>query len=164
MSRSGRAAGALLLVVLWGGASGCATYRLAHEASLAEENADWDSAVEHYLQLVERQPSNVRFKTALLRARLKASQEHFGKGQRFRAAGVLERALVEFQEAVQLDSTNQYAQVELDQLRSEMAKADRKGSQLMAAAWFVTDRPVPVLTQGNPSSVNLVLRQASARE
>ena len=32
------------------------------------------------------------------------------------------------------------------------------------AAWFVTDRPVPVLTQGNPSSVNLVLRQASARE
>lgn len=32
------------------------------------------------------------------------------------------------------------------------------------AAWFVTDRPVPVLTQGNPSTVALLLRQASARE
>ena len=130
MSRGVRAAGALLFVVLWAGASGCATYRLAHEASLAEENSDWDAAVEHYLELVERQPSNVRFKTALLRARLKASQEHFRKGQRFRSAGVLERALVEYQEAVQLDSTNQYAQVELDQLRSEMARADRSGGQL----------------------------------
>ena len=130
MSRGVRAAGALLFVVLWAGASGCATYRLAHEASLAEENSDWDAAVEHYLELVERQPSNVRFKTALLRARLKASQEHFRKGQRFRSAGDLERALVEYQEAVQLDSTNQYAQVELDQLRSEMARADRSGGQL----------------------------------
>ncbi len=159
MSRSGRAAGALLLVVLWGGASGCATYRLAHEASLAEENADWDSAVEHYLQLVERQPSNVRFKTALLRARLKASQEHFGKGQRFRAAGVLERALVEFQEAVQLDSTNQYAQVELDQLRSEMAKADRKGSQLSLEELKkkTRDQPAqpPVLSPRSKEAISL---------
>jgi general secretion pathway protein D len=130
MSRRDRVAGALLLVLLLAGASGCATYRLAQQASLAEENADWDAAVEHYLELIERQPSNVRFKTALLRARLKASQEHFRKGQRFREAGVLERALIEFQEAVQLDSTNQYAQVELDQLRSEIARVDRDGSPM----------------------------------
>ena len=130
MSRRDRVAGALLLVLLLAGTSGCATYRLAQQASLAEENADWDAAVEHYLELVERQPSNVRFKTALLRARLKASQEHFSKGQRFREAGVLERALIEFQEAVQLDSTNQYAQVELDQLRSEIARVDRDGSPM----------------------------------
>ncbi len=130
MSRRDRVAGALLLVLVLAGTSGCATYRLAHEASLAEENSDWDAAVEHYLELVDRQPSNVRFKTALLRARLKASQEHFSKGQRFRAAGVQERALIEFQEAVQLDSTNQYAQVELDRLRAEMAKADRAGAPM----------------------------------
>ena len=130
MKRRVRVAGALFLVLLWVGVSGCATYRLAHQAALAEENADWDLAVERYLELVELQPSNVRFKTALMRARLKASQEHFSKGQRFREAGVLERALIEFQEAVQLDSTNQYAQVELDQLRSEMARAAGGGSKL----------------------------------
>ncbi len=159
MSRRVRAAGALLVVALWAGASGCATYRLSHEASLAEENADWDAAVEHYLQLVERQPSNARFKTALLRARLKASQEHFSKGQRFRAAGVLERALVEFQEAVQLDSTNQYAQVELDQLRSEMARADRKGSQLSLEELKkkTRDQPAqpPVLSPRSKEAISL---------
>ena len=159
MSRGVRAAGALLFVALWAATSGCATYRLAHQASLAEENADWDAAVEHYLELVERQPSNVRFKTALLRARLKASQEHFSKGQRFRAAGVLERALVEFQEAVQLDSTNQYAQVELDQLRSEMAKADRNGSQLSLEELKkkTRDQPAqpPVLSPRSKEAISL---------
>ena len=79
MRRGYRMAGALLLVLLWAGTSGCATYRLAHQAALAEENADWDAAVDHYLELVQHQPSNVRFKTALMRARLKASQEHFEK-------------------------------------------------------------------------------------
>lgn len=159
MSRRIRAAGGLLFVVLWAGASGCATYRLAHQASLAEENSDWDAAVEHYLELVERQPSNVRFKTALLRARLKASQEHFSKGQRFEAAGVLERALVEYQEAVQLDSTNQYAQVELDQLRSEMAKADRSGSQLSLEELKrkTRDQPAqpPVLSPRSKEAISL---------
>lgn len=32
------------------------------------------------------------------------------------------------------------------------------------AVWFVTDRPVPVLTRGNPATVDIMLRQASARE
>jgi general secretion pathway protein D len=130
MSRKDRAAGALLLALLLAGTAGCSTYRLSHQASLAVENADWDAAVEHYLELVDRQPSNARFKSALMRARMKASQEHFRKGQRFREAGVLERALIEFQESVQLDSTNQYAQVELERTRSDIARADKSDPQL----------------------------------
>lgn len=159
MSRGVRVAATLLFVALGATTSGCATYRLAHQASLAEENADWDGAVEHYLELVERQPSNVRFKTALLRARLKASQEHFSKGQRFEAAGVLERALVEYQEAVQLDSTNQYAQVELDQLRGEMAKAERSGGQLSLEELKkkTRDQPAqpPVLSPRSKEAISL---------
>ncbi len=159
MRRKDRAAGALLLVLLWAGTAGCSTYRLAHQATLAEDNAEWDAAVEHYLQLVERQPSNARFKTALMRARLKASQEHFGKGQRFRAAGVLERALIEFQEAVQLDSTNQYAQVELDQVRAEVAKADRNGPQLSLEELKkkTRDQPAqpPVLSPRSKEAISL---------
>ena len=53
MKRRVRVAGALFLVLLWVGVSGCATYRLAHQAALAEENADWDRAVERNLELVE---------------------------------------------------------------------------------------------------------------
>lgn len=32
------------------------------------------------------------------------------------------------------------------------------------ALWFVSDQPVPVLTRGNPSSIDILVRPASARE
>lgn len=32
------------------------------------------------------------------------------------------------------------------------------------ALWFVSDQPVPVLTRGNPSSIEILVRPASARE
>ena len=85
-SRGGLALAALLLVFL----AGCTTYRLRREAQLAEAREDWDAAVVHYLDLVEQEPSNVRYKTALLRAKIRASQVHFDKGRRFHEAGVLE--------------------------------------------------------------------------
>jgi general secretion pathway protein D len=98
-------------------ASGCASYRTQRSASLAEAREDWDEAVVQYMDLVERQPGNVRWRSALLRAKLRASQAHFAAGRRFVEAGVPERAVLEFQQAVQLDPTNQYAQVELDKAR-----------------------------------------------
>jgi len=98
-------------------ASGCASYRTQRAASLAEAREDWDEAVVQYMDLTERQPGNVRWRSALLRAKLRASQAHFAAGRRFVEAGVPERALLEFQQAVQLDPTNQYAQVELDKAR-----------------------------------------------
>jgi general secretion pathway protein D len=97
--------------------TGCASYRTQRAATLAEAREDWDEAVVQYMDLVERQPGNVRWRSALLRAKLRASQAHFAAGRRFVEAGVPERALLEFQQAVQLDPTNQYAQVELDKAR-----------------------------------------------
>ncbi len=98
-------------------ATGCASYRTQRSATLAESREDWDAAVVHYLDLTDRQPGNVRWRSALLRAKLRASQAHFAAGRRFVEAGVPERAMLEFQQAVQLDPTNQYAQVELDKAR-----------------------------------------------
>ena len=103
-------------------AAGCSSYRLLRDAEHAEAREKWDEAVVHYLDLAERDPGNVRWRSALMRARLRASQQHFAAGRRFYEAGVLERALVEYQRAVQLDATNQYAQVELDKVRIELSK------------------------------------------
>lgn len=108
---------ATLLVLL---ATGCTSYRLKREAQLAEARQDWDAAVVHYLDLVDQEPTNVGYKTALLRAKISAAQAHFDKGKRFHAAGVLDRAVIELQQAVALDPTNQYAQVELDKVREEL--------------------------------------------
>jgi len=121
-SRPGRwttLAAGLALVAL----SGCSGYRLLRQAEQAEAREDWDQAVVHYLDLSEREPGNLRWRSALLRARLRASQTHFTAAQRFREAGVTERAVVEYQRAVQLDPTNQYAAVELEKARQELASA-----------------------------------------
>jgi general secretion pathway protein D len=109
-------------------AAGCTSYRLLRQAELAEAREDWDQAVVHYLDLAERDPGNLRWRSALLRVRLRASQTHFAAGRRFAEAGVPERALVEYQRAVQLDPTNQYAQVELDKVRDQLAAASSAGS------------------------------------
>jgi general secretion pathway protein D len=108
---------AVLLLVL-----GCSqsTQRLADES---EREGDWDQAVLYYLELVQEQPENISYRAALMRARIRASQMHFELGKEFKEAGVLDQALIELQQAVQLDTTNQYAQVELRKVREQIAAA-----------------------------------------
>lgn len=122
-----RAPRALALVAVLLVVAGCASYRTRRAAQLAEGREDWDEAVVQYLDLTARDPGNVRWRSALLRAKLRASQEHFAAGQRFLAAGVPERAVLDFQQAVQLDPTNQYAQVELEKVRAQLER-ERSGS------------------------------------
>ena len=123
-----RAVGVALLV----SALGCTSYRMQREAQQAESREDWDAAVVHYLDLTAQEPSNVRFKSALMRAKIRASQEHFAAGRRFAEAGVLDRSLIELQQAVALDPTNQYAQIELDKVRAEIDRS--QGSMSVPAA------------------------------
>ena len=92
-------------------------------ADTSEREGDWDQAVLYYLELVENQPENISFRAALMRARIRSSQMHFELGKEFKDAGVLDQAMIELQQAVQLDTTNQYAQVELRKVREEIATA-----------------------------------------
>jgi general secretion pathway protein D len=103
--------------------SGCASYRQLRQAELAEAREQWDEAVEHYVDLAERDPGNLRWRSALMRARLRAGHEHAAAGRRFQEAGVFERAAIEYQLAVQLDPTNQSAAVELVKVRARLAEA-----------------------------------------
>ena len=143
---------------------GCATYRTKREAQLAEERQDWDAAVVHYLDLTDTDPGNVRWRSALLRAKLRASLDHFNAGRRFIEAGVPERALLEFQQAVQLDPTNQYAQVELDKARVlvEAAQGSNRPApsldEMKREASRVTPQP-PLLNPRSKAPISLVFPQ-----
>src|SRR6185436_12456001 len=86
-------------------------------ADIAAQRGNSDRAVLQYMRAVEENPENLAYKAALLRAKIKASQVHFEKGQEFEKAGVLERSMIEYQQAVQLDPTNQYAQAQLEHVR-----------------------------------------------
>lgn len=112
------AALAILLLV-----NGCTGFRAARRAEIATQTGNWDDAVLYWTQAVEQEPTNIAYRGNLLQARVRASQQHFSLGREFYEAGVLERALIEYQQAVQLDPSNQYAQVELQKVRDELEAA-----------------------------------------
>jgi general secretion pathway protein D len=107
--------GALLLLTL-----GCSSFGTYREAQVAEKLGHWDDAVLRYLDLVDQHPNNLEYRTALTRAKIRASQVHFEDAKRFHEAGALDRALLEYRQAVALDPTNQYAMVEMTKVREDL--------------------------------------------
>jgi general secretion pathway protein D len=124
--RTARSLALLLALPLLTGVLGCSNYRNFRQAEIAAQKGQWDEAVLHYLKAVEEDPGDIKLKAALMRAKISASQAHFDKAQDFEKAGALDRALIEYQQAVQLDSTNQYAKAQLDNVRRSLA-AQRQG-------------------------------------
>ncbi|HUP42475.1 MAG TPA: secretin N-terminal domain-containing protein [Thermoanaerobaculia bacterium] len=113
--------------------TGCTGFRAARRAEIASQSGNWDDAVLHWTKALEEEPNNIAFQGNLLRARVRASQEHFKRGKEFHDAGILERAMIEYQQAAQLDQSNQYAQVELQRVREELAAA-RAGTDVETIA------------------------------
>lgn len=107
-------------VVLFALLSSCSSYRNFRHAQTAASAEDWDKAVLYYLKAVEKDPDNITYRASLLRAKIRAGQEHFNKARRYYETGLLERAFVEYQQAVQLDPSNQSAAVELEKVRREL--------------------------------------------
>jgi general secretion pathway protein D len=126
-NRSARLAPVLALLLAWG-CSGFAEYR---QAQIAEQEGNWDAAVLHYMDLVSREPEDLTYRAALLRAKMRASQAHFEAGRSFSEAGSLERALFEFRQAVELDPTNQYAATELEKVRQALVARQREQGELL---------------------------------
>ena len=86
----------------------------------AAHELNWDAAVYYYLEALAREPGNLEYRMALTRARLKAGQEHFQRGLAFRELGRLQQARDEFQLAVQLDPTHQFAEQELERVNKDL--------------------------------------------
>jgi general secretion pathway protein D len=101
----------------------CASYHAYQKAQTAEEAKDWDVAVTEYEKALEIDPDNRQYKLHADRARREASRLHFEKGKSLRAAAdeakgndqlrLAQMAMAEFQLTVKLDSTNQFAAVEM---------------------------------------------------
>jgi general secretion pathway protein D len=103
------------------GSVGCTTAkRTAAEGEDAFKHQNWDAAVYHYLQALAEDPENVEYKLQLAFARQKASQKHFDNGVMLHKLGRLLAARNEFQMAIQLDPSNQYAEQLLEDIIEEM--------------------------------------------
>lgn len=103
----------------------CSGYRSFREAQHAELAGDWDAAVLRYMELVATDPSDLRYRAGLLRAKTQAAHAHFERGRKLQEAGRDRDALLEMQRAVQLDPTNQYALTELEKIRIRIESSGR---------------------------------------
>ena len=117
---------ALLLLVLLplAGCASTAPYRQGQKYMDAE---NYDQAVLSFSKALSQKPGEIKYQVALARARLRASQEHFDRGQRYQQAEQLEPAMAEMQQAVLLDPSNQYAANEMAKLVAEYKR--RKGQE-----------------------------------
>jgi general secretion pathway protein D len=115
-----------LPLLLLGVLAACSNHSNYRQGEIASQLGHWDDAVLYYMKALNGDPGNITYRADLLRAKIKSSQEHFEKGKEYEKAGVVERAMLEYQQAVQLDPTNQYAQAQLEHAHREYL-AEKQG-------------------------------------
>jgi type II secretory pathway component GspD/PulD (secretin) len=96
----------LVLAVI---AAGCAAGRAFRRGEEAARNGQWDAAVTYFTQAVQENPNRPEYKIALERANQSASQEHISRARQLEEKDQLDGALLEYQKALQTDSTNRLA-------------------------------------------------------
>src|SRR5215212_3757477 len=164
------ATAALLLLLLL---ASCVSYNAYQNARRAEDNKDWDNAVLQYQKALQIDPQNMKYRIGETRARLEASRVHFEKGKTLRAAAAtaqnraeqlrLEQlAATELQLTVRLDTTNQYAAVELVKAMGVIQDIDRAADhdsidavKKRAAAKNITKAQPPQLNPASDQPISL---------
>jgi general secretion pathway protein D len=100
--------------------AGCATTAALRSGENAEAAQDYDRAIVEYTRALKIDPDNRSARQGLERSTLRAAQEHYTRGRRFRAAGRLNEALVELQLAAELNPDDAAVLQLLDTVRGEV--------------------------------------------
>jgi general secretion pathway protein D len=158
-----KASTATLLISLTLLSLSCASYNAFQKAQTAEEAKDWDTAVMQYEKALEIAPDNREFKTGLDRSRRESSRAHFERGKAYRAAAdkttgndqlrLVQMAVSEFQITVRLDSTNQYAAVELVKAVDLINTINRAASERVSID-EIKKRAQSAITKAQPPQLN----------
>lgn len=116
----------MLLLVM-----GCAARKAYDKGQDAVRLGQWEPAVQHFSDAVERAPKKPRYKIALERTKLEASQEFFKRGQEYTNTGLLEDAAIYFNKTIMFNPSNQYAIDELARVmrRIDALRAEREGEK-----------------------------------
>lgn len=167
MKRNQIAAAALLLTLPLGS---CVSYSAYQKARAAEVSKNWDEAITYYEKALDVDPLNLGFKMSLTRARLEASRVHFEKGKTLRTAAatatgaeqlrLLQMAGSELELTVRLDSTNQFAAVELQkaiQSITDISRTSDRNSldEMKKRARGITKTLPPVLNPASTQPISL---------
>jgi general secretion pathway protein D len=150
-------------------AAGCAATTAARRGRDAEHVQDYDRAVVEYTKAVRLNPNDTDARSALERAKLRASEDHFERGRRLAATGKYDQALVEYQLASELNPSSAEVDRALrstrNTLRSKIAVPREGKTELQTLIERARDLPPPGLDL--PANVkmpgSLVFRDASSQ-
>ncbi len=99
--------GALVLAGMLAAAlTGCAGSRAFQSGESYAERGEWDLAVKEYREANKREPHDIEYRSALLRAEETAANEHYKKARNFLKERKLDQAIVELQQALYLNPSN----------------------------------------------------------
>ncbi len=109
-----------LLVLLTIALSGCASTAALRSGESAELARDYDRAVMEYTRALQADPDDRAAQQGLERSRLRSAQNHFTRGRRFYADGLLNEALVELQLAEELNPAEPNVQELLNSVQTQL--------------------------------------------
>jgi general secretion pathway protein D len=115
----------LLSILILAAYTGCSSAAFSRGKSLFERGS-YDEAVKKLEESVSKNPTKLRYKALLERAKLKASQQHFTDAQLYISRKDYDNALKELQITLLYDPSNQYAQDTLQNLVRTVEEEERK--------------------------------------
>jgi len=86
--------------------TGCGASQAFRRGESYAKSGDWDLAVREYRDANKRDPHNIEYRSALLRAEETAAQQHYRRARNFLDERKLEQAIVELQQALYLNPSN----------------------------------------------------------
>src|ERR1700688_4965637 len=102
-------------------ASGPSAKKLYANGQAAETKDDPITAYENYYQAFQKEPKNLRYKTAYERLRFQAGSAHVEKGEKLLTQGDTTGALTEFLRALEIDPSNDLAHQDIQKARDKLA-------------------------------------------
>ncbi|HKD80366.1 MAG TPA: cohesin domain-containing protein [Candidatus Angelobacter sp.] len=100
----------------------------------AEARADYEAAFENYKAAYQAKPEELKYRVSYERMRMLASGSKVKRGQKLRDQGNLQDALTLFQQAVEIDPSNDLAAQEVRRTQQMMQKKPSGGGQAAGPA------------------------------
>src|SRR5207245_2484260 len=152
--------------------AGCVSFNAFERGRNAERMKNWDQAVLEYQKALEINPENMRYQMNLQRAKLEASRVHFEKGKTLRTASEAARgdeqirlaqlAATELEITVKLDSTNQFAAVELAKAVTMIQNAQRAANENISIDELKKRAEKNNITKSQPPQLNPASNQPNS--
>jgi len=99
--------GALVLAgALAAALTGCAGSMAFQSGERYAQHGEWDLAVKEYREANKKEPQNIEYRSALLRAEETAANQHYKRARNFLKERKLDQAIVELQQALYLNPSN----------------------------------------------------------